>query len=565
MNEKLVRSFLVFANCVVLLLCAASGATAQRELGARPTDSGGPLMPEQAAYDVKSYDLALAVNPAEQSIKGTLTATALIVQPTEWFVLDLDTPLAVEAVNWVDGAGKRSPLEFERRGGKIWIAFPLTKQPGETVKVAVSYGGKPRVAPRPPWVGGFIWAKTAAGEPWIATACQNDGADLWWPCKDHPSDEADSIALHITVPEPLVVAANGRLESVKKNNDGTQTFNWLMTVPMNNYSVALNIAPYRTIEGQFKSMTGETIPVTFWVLPEDYEKGQKLFPQIGEHLAFFEKYLGPYPFRADKIGVAQTPHLGMEHSTVTAYGAKFTNNPYGFDGLLFHELGHDWWANLVTASDWRDFWLHEGFQSYMDALYAGALKGEGGYAQYIAGMRSHLRNKQPVAPRESRTTTQVYLAAPDYLSSDGDIYGKGALILHTLRYLIGDEAFFKALRRMAYPDPGMEKVKDGKQFHFATTDDFRHIAEEASGMKLGWFFDVYLRQPELPRLVTETKGNSLALRWEVPAGLPFPMPVDVQMGGQTRRVEVGQSGATVPVEAGQTPVIDPKSRILKAE
>ena len=565
MNEKLLKSFLILTGCVVLLLCVATGAQAQRPLGARPTESGGPLMPEQAAYDVKAYDLALTVNPAEQSIKGTLTATALIVSPTEWFVLDLDTPLAVESVKMIEGNGKSMPLEFERRGGKIWIAFPLTKQPGETVKVAVSYGGKPRVAPRPPWVGGFIWSKTADGQPWIATACQNDGADLWWPVKDHPSDEADTIALHITVPEPLVVAANGRLEGVKKNPDGTQTFNWLMTVPMNNYSVALNIAPYRTVEGKFKSVTGETIPVTLWVLPEDYEKGQKLFPQISADLAFFEKYLGPYPFRADKIGVAETPHLGMEHATVTAYGAKFTDNAYGFDGLLFHELGHDWWANLVTASDWRDFWLHEGFESFMDALYAGALKGEDGYRQYLAGMRTHLRNKQPVAPRESRTATQVYLAAPDYTSSDGDIYGKGALILHTLRYLIGDEAFFKSLRRMAYPDPAMEKVKDGRQFHFATTDDFRHIAEEASGMKLGWFFDVYLRQPELPRLVTETKGNTLALRWEVPGNLPFPMPVEVQVGGQTRRVEVGQSGATIPIEAGQTPVVDPKSWILKEQ
>ncbi len=565
MNEKSLRTFLTVVGCVVVLVLAAVSVAAQRTLGTRPTDSGGPLMPEQAAYDVTSYDLALSINPAEQSIKGTLTATARIVSPIEWFVLDLDTPLAVESVGMIEAGGKSTPLEFERRGGKIWIAFPLTKQPGETVKVAVTYGGKPRVAPRPPWVGGFIWAKTATGEPWIATACQNDGADLWWPTKDHPSDEADSIALHITVPEPLIVAANGRLQGVKKNNDGTQTFNWLMTVPMNNYSVALNIAPYRTIEGQFKSMTGETVPITFWVLPEDYEKGQKLFPQIAEHLTFFEKYLGPYPFRADKIGVAQTPHLGMEHSTVTAYGANFRNNPYGYDGLLFHELGHDWWANLVTASDWRDFWLHEGFQSFMDALYAGALKGDDGYRQYIAGMRSHLRNKQPVAPRESRTTTQVYLAAPDYVSSDGDIYGKGALILHTLRYLIGDEAFFKALRRMAYPDPKMERVKDGKQFRFATTDDFRHIAEEASGMKLGWFFDVYLRQPALPRLVTETKGNSLALRWDAPGGLPFPMPVEIQVGGQTRRLEVGQAGATVPVEAGQTPVIDPKGWILKEQ
>jgi aminopeptidase N len=540
------------------------GASAQRELGVRPTDSGGPLMPEQAAYDVTSYDLALKVNPTEKSINGTLTVSARVVHPTEWLVLDLDEPLKVEAVYIPQGNRRGEALHFERRGGKIWIAFPLTKQPGETFSVSVEYGGVPRVAPRPPWVGGFIWSKTASGQPWIATACQMDGADVWWPCKDHPSDEPDSMALHITVPEPLICAANGRLQSVKKNGDGTQTFNWLISVPFNNYSVALNIAPYRTIEGQFKSVTGESTPITFWVLPEDYEKGQQLFPQIAKQLSFFEKYLGPYPFRAEKIGVAQTPHLGMEHSTVTAYGANFKDNAYGFDSLLFHELGHDWWANLVTASDWRDFWLHEGFQSFMDALYAGELKGEEGYMSYMAGLRQGIRNKQPVAPREARSAMQIYMTAPDYINSDGDIYGKGALVLGTLRYLIGDEAFFKALRRMAYPDPKMESVKDGRQFRFATTDDFRRIAEQASGMKLDWFFDVYLRQPALPRLVKETTGNTLTLRWEAPAKVAFPMPVEVQLGGQTRRVEMNQAGgATLTFEAGQTPVVDPKSRILK--
>lgn len=557
------RKFLIFKSCLVLLLLTAAGASAQRELGARPTDSGGPLMPEQAAYDVTSYDLALKVNPDEKSINGTLTVSARIVQPTAWFVLDLDDPLKVESVYTPQANGKGDILPFERRGGKIWIEFPMTKQPGETVKVSVQYGGKPRVAPRPPWVGGFIWAKTPSGQPWIATACQMDGADLWWPCKDHPSDEADSISLHITVPEPLFCATNGRLQSVKKNNDGTQTFNWLISVPFNNYSVALNIAPYRTIEGQFKSMTGENVPITFWVLPEHYEKGQQLFPQIAKDLHFFEKYLGPYPFRAEKIGVAETPHLGMEHSTVTAYGANFKDNPFGFDSLLFHELGHDWWANLVTASDWRDFWLHEGFESFMDALYAGEMKGEEGYLRYMTGMRGGIRNKQPVAPREARTAMQIYMTAPDYLSSDGDIYGKGALILNTLRYLIGDEAFFKSLRRMAYPDPKMEKVKDGRQFRFATTDDFRRIAEQVSGMKLDWFFDVYLRQPALPRLIKETKGNALMLRWDAPGGLAFPMPVEVQVNGQTRRVEMNQGSATLAFEAGQTPVVDPKNRILK--
>lgn len=563
MKEHTMRKILTRTSCIFLLLLTAVGASAQRELGARPTDSGGPLMPEQAAYDVTSYDLSLKVNPASQSINGTLIVQARIVHPTEWFVLDLDDPLKVETVHTIQSDGKIEPLQFERRGGKIWIAFPLTKQPGETVKVSVDYGGKPRVAPRPPWIGGFIWSKTAAGEPWIATACQMDGADVWWPCKDHPSDEPDSMRLHITVPEPLVVASNGRLQGIKKNGDGTQTFNWLVNTPFNNYSIALNIAPYRTIEGEFKSMTNETIPITFWVLPEDYEKGQRLFPQIAQQLSFFEKYLGPYPFRAEKIGVAQTPHLGMEHSTVTAYGANFQNNAYGFDSLLFHELGHDWWANLVTASDWRDFWLHEGFQSFMDALYAGELKGDDGYMRYLAGLRQGIRNRQAVAPREARTAMQMYMVAPDYLNSDGDIYGKGALILHTLRYLIGDEAFFKSLRRMAYPDPKMEQMKDGRQFRFATTDDFRRIAEQASGMKLDWFFDVYLRQPALPRLITETKGNSLLLRWDAPAALKFPMPVEVQTGGQTRRVEMNQDGATLPFEAGQTPVVDPKNKILK--
>ena len=556
-HHLLAVSFLVFS--------AAAATPAQRELGTRPTDSGGPLMPEQAAYDVKSYDLSLRVNPAEQSIAGALTVQALIVHPTAWFVLDLDMPLKVESVAEVATGASTRPLEFERREGKIWIAFPMTRQPGETVRLRVAYGGKPRVAPRPPWVGGFVWAKTPSGAPWVTVACQSDGADLWWPCKDHPSDEPDRVELHITVPEPLVVAANGRLRDVVKNSDGTQTYDWVVTQPINNYDISINIAPYRTIEGSFKSVAGENVPVTFWVIPENYEKAQALFTEFQDHLRFLEERLGPYPFRADKIGVAETSYLGMEHQTITAYGNNYRKNAYGFDGLLFHEIGHEWWGNLVSASDWRDMWLHEGFQSYMDALYAGHLKSETGYHQYMAGLRAGIRNRQPVAPRESRTTTQIYMAAPDYLSSDGDIYNKGAWVLHTLRYVIGDKAFFTALRRMAYPDPRLEKVKDGSQCRFATTDDFRRIAEEASGTKLDWFFEVYLRQPELPRLVTEMRGQQMVLRWEVPRNLPFPMPVEVMRGTKTERVDMSGGTATITLSPGEMPLFDRSKWILKAE
>ena len=554
------------------LLCLAAAALpayAQRQHGARATSSGGPLMPEQAAYDVTFYDLDLDVRPDSQAIDGTLTVHARIVQPIEYLVLDLDTALAVSDVRLRQG-GTTEPLRYTRREGKLWGDLGGMRQPGDSVVVEVAYGGRPRVAPNPPWVGGFTWAETEGGQPWIATTVQVDGADLWWPAKDHPSDEPDSVALHVTVPDPLVVASNGRLRQVEEEEGGRRTYHWFVSTPINNYNVALNIAPYRTIEGVYESVAGDTIPVTFWVLPEAYEEGQRLFPQFMEHLRFYEDLLGPYPFRADKYGVAHTPHLGMEHQTIIAYGHDFTDNPYGFDFLHHHELAHEWWGNLVSAADWRDFWIHEGFGSYMQALYAEELGGAEAYRRYLAGSREGIRNRQPVAPREPRTTTQMYFVAPDYTESDGDIYYKGAWVLHTLRYLIGDGAFFEALRRMAYPDPAMERVTDGRQARFATTDDFLRIAERTSGQELDWFFEVYLRQPALPRLIEERTGDALRLRWSLPEGLPdsltFPMPVDVEIDGALRRVEVSREGVAVPLPQPEADVtVDPMRWVLRGE
>lgn len=552
--------------CTLLLLVCLTSVPAQRQLGARPTDTGGPLMPEQAAYDVKSYDLNLRVNPTDQSIKGVLTMQALIVQPINWVVLDLDTPLVVDSVALDDPSKKtQQPLRFERREGKLWIALPMTRQPGESVRVAVAYSGKPRVAPRPPWVGGFVWAKTASGQPWLGVACQMDGADLWFPVKDHPSDEAETVSLHFTVPQPLVAASNGRLQNVVNNTDGTRTFNWLVSNPINNYTITLNAAPYKTIEDKYTSVSGDIVPMTFWVLPEDFEKGAALVQETKKYLAFFEEYLGPYPFRADKFGIAETSYLGMENQTIIAYGNQFRHDPDGLDWLMFHELGHEWWGNMVTASDWRDFWLHEGFQSFMDTFYLEKLRGKDAYFKGMANRVKNLRNVQPVAPRESRSAVQMYMQAPDYLNSDGDIYAKGALVLHTLRYLIGDKAFLAALRRMAYPDPQMEKITNGRQTRFATTDDFLNVTEAASATDLGWFFEVYLRQPKLPKLVSEKNDNRLTLRWEVPGDMPFPMPVEVQVGNTTKRYQMSQGQLTVPFESGENVVVDPQGWILKTQ
>lgn len=557
MFKKIFGSFLF---CVILL---PATVFAQRQFSKRPTESGGVLLAEQAAYDVKHYDLALRVNPDEQSIKGVLTVKAQIVREIDKFVLDLDTPLTVESAALVNGK-KSEPLTFERREGRIWISFPKAMKAGKTVDVRVAYNGKPRVAPHPPWVGGFVWAKTADGSPWIATAVQMDGSDIWFPVKDHPSDKADTFAMHFTVPEPLVAASNGKLQSVVKNADGTRTFNWLLSQPISNYNIALNVAPYKLVEDKVQSVTGEMIPIHFYVLPENAGKAQGLIDKTKEYVQFMEQYVGPYPFRSEKLGIAETPHLGMEHQTIIAYGNKFQYEPgTGFDWLMFHELGHEWWANLVTAPDWNDFWIHEGFQSFMDALFAEKKLGRQHFIKSLPGRIRFTNNIKAVAPREARSTTEMYLRAPDYVMGDNDIYGKGALVLNALRGYIGDEAFFRALRRMAYPDPKSERVTNGRQVRFATTDDFLRIAEKESGKELDWFFELYLRQPALPKLIAEKNGNQLALRWETPNNMPFPMPVEVKIGNETKRVEMTGGTATVALPPDGQYTIDPNGWLLK--
>ncbi len=559
MRERFIHTtrFRMRPRLLLLVLLALAGCDAAPAQTPYRYDSGGPLMPEQAAYDVVFYDLALAVSPADSTIAGALTVTARITSPAPHLVLDLDPALAVSAAS---DAETGEPLAFERRGGKLWVAFPYTKQPGETTAVTVAYGGRPRIAPRPPWDGGFTWARTPSGAPWITTTVQQEGADLWWPVKDHVSDEPDSMALHVTVPEPLVVASNGRLRAVEPHGDGTRTYHWFISTPINAYDVALNIAPYRTIEDTFTSVAGDVFPVVFYVLPEDYEKGLKFFPEILDHLRFFEAVVGPYPFRADKYGVAQTPHLGMEHQTIIAYGANFDNGAmtggrdWGFDALHHHELSHEWWGNLVTNVSWEDMWLHEGFGSYMQPLYLERTQGADAYRAYLEAERPGIANRRAVAPRKTLSAKQVY---------GGDIYVKGAWILHTLRYLLGDEAFFTSLRRMAYPDPALEAVTDGSACRFAVTDDFVHLAEAVSGRDLGWFFDVYVRQPALPALTVRREGERVALQWDVPGGLPFPMPVDVRVGAETRRVEMPDGAAVITAPAESEVVVDPENRILR--
>ena len=544
---------------IVCLVVLGTGAVMAQPAPSDPSASGGELIWEQAAFDVHYYDLRLHILPEQEVIEGHAETHATVVLPTSALVLDLDTTFAVAQVVHVE---TEETLPFERLGGRLLINLGWTMQPGDSVAVRVDYAGKPRTAPNPPWEGGFTWIEWADGTHWVGVSVQGEGADLWWPVKDHPSDEPDSLRLRVTVPAGHTAVSAGRLRDVTDHGD-THTFDWFVSTPINNYGLSLYVAPYVPVTMGYTSTAGDSLPITFYALPEDRAKAEILLPQIADHVRFMEETFGPYPFRADKYAVVQAPYLGMEHQTAIAYGDAFTDNAFGFDWLHLHEFAHEWWGNLVTVPDWRHFWIHEGMAEYVEALYAERLGGEDAYRRYLLSMRHRIRNERPVVPRTSVDTQAAHFGTE---ATDSDVYFKGMWFVHTLRYAIDDdEAFFRSLRRMTYPTPEMETITDGRQTRFVTTDDFRRTFESETGRDLGDLFRLYLDQPALPRLVTTREPDRLRLRWETPEEYPLDLPVEVSIGGETQRVPMPDGRGEIDLPPNAEVAIDPNDWILKAE
>ena len=535
--------------CLLLILSLSTAAFPQTDT----QDSGGPLTPEWAAYDVKFYNINLNIDPDKQTIKGWVGVSAVADTNMKEFVLDLDDRYRITKIVW-DATDDYIELSFKHENGKIEIELPGEVRKGNTFNVKVYYGGKPRIAERPPWDNGFTWEKTESGEHWIGVTCQGGGADVWWPCKDHPSDEPDSALLNFTVPANLVCASNGKLRDIIANKEGTYTYSWFVSTPINNYGISLHAAPYDTIQYTYTSITGEEIPVTIWVLPESMEKAREHCPEFLDHLRFYEELVGPYPFRADKYGVAETPYLGMEHQTIIANGYGYRKDQFGFDWLHHHELGHEWWGNMVTAKDWSDFWIHEAVCAYMQTLYIEDKLEDGNPNAFMMNWKLW-KNEQPVAPRREMTENEAYT---------NDMYSKGSYVLHTLRYYLSDDVFRKVLRRWAYPEPELENITDGNQCRFATTDEFLEIAENVSGRELDWFWEVYFRQASLPVLKTKFDNGFLYLEWKIENDLPFSVPVEVKLGDEVVKVEMREGAGSIKIPEGVEPVIDPDKWITMA-
>lgn len=559
MSRSFARFAAIGATCLVALLPGAGQSQTKakvRTTTALTLNTGGVVPVEQRAMALEHVDLRIKVIPERKAIEGEAALTIQALAPLSKLVLDLDRDLPISALT-IDGAPLAAGA-WSNPEGRLSIALPRPLAKGERTVVRIRYAGVPHVAKRAPWDGGFVWSKTKTGEPWIATAVQGEGCDLFWPCIDQPTGEPKLVDLHVVVPAPLAAPANGVFLGMEEK-DGWRTYNWRAKSP-NTYAIALNVGPYVELSGTYKSRYGDSFPIQFWHLRGRESQARALFSEFAPMLDFYEAMIGPYPFRDEKMGVVETPHLGMEHQTINAYGNDYAKDAYGYDWLLQHELAHEWFGNQLTNVDWDDMWLHEGFGSYMQPLYSQWLHGDMEYLARLNTQRASLQNKFPIVSGRPMSEDQVYDAK---IGPGGDIYAKGSNILHTLRALIGDEAFFKAVRLTVYgrvdPTPGNFAPR------YATTEDFVHAVNDATGKDYRWFFDIYLREAAPPDLLESREGDDLVLRWKTPSDKPFPMPVEVRVGDRVITLPMTGGGGRVAVGSIAPVIVDPASKILRRQ
>ena len=484
----------------------------------------GNLTPIRTCYDVTFYDLKVMIDEQEKSIERShniIHFTALT--DFSWFQIDLASNMEVQIIEF-----EKSQLEFSREFDAVYVYFNREVKKGEQLSIKVWYGGYPRVAVNAPWDGGFSWKKDSNGNPWIGVSCQGLGASVWWPNKDHQSDEPDSMRITCTARYPLKIIANGDLRSDTSVwnqylDSWVNVSEWFVSYPINNYNVTLNIGDYTHFSDSYISLK-DTLRMDYYVLHDNLEKAKEHFKQVKPMMKCFENYFGEYPFWNDGYALVETPYLGMEHQSAIAYGNDYLPGYHGntrfidglaFDFIIVHESGHEWWGNSITTNDIADMWVHEGFCTYSEVLYVECMHGYDAMLSYVNNQKRSVRNdKAVIGPYHVNQT-----------GSSGDMYFKGSLMLHTLRNLIeDDELWFDIIKGIA------------NDFKYQTVDGqvIMDYINEKSGKDFTVFFSQYLKSKKIPefqyKFQKEGKNITLLYRWEA---IPeFDMPILINTGSK---------------------------------
>lgn len=481
----------------------------------------GSITAERAWWDLTYYHLSVDVEISDKSISGSNLIQYKVLDPHQTIQIDLQEPLNISRITQNDKA-----LNFKREGSAFFIELEEEQTPGDINELTVHYSGKPVVAVRPPWDGGFTWDKDSNGKPFVATSNQGIGASVWWPNKDHPYDEPDSMLISITAPDTLMDVSNGRLRGVDEPGDGTKTWNWFVSNPINNYGVNINIGDYVHFSEKYDGEKG-TLDLDYYVLRENEEKAREQFKQVKPMMDAFEHWFGPYPFYEDGYKLVEAPYLGMEHQSSVTYGNGYQNGYLGrdlsgsgwglkFDFIIIHETGHEWFANNITYADVADMWVHEGFTNYSESLYLDYHHGETAANEYVQGLRLGIQNDRPLIG--------------DYgvnQRGSSDMYNKGGNLLHTLRQVVDDDELWREILR------GLNR----EFYHQTVTSrEVEEYISEKLGRDLTSFFDQYLRDTRIPTLEYAFRDGRLFYRWANTVE-GFNMPVDVTINGAEWRLE----------------------------
>jgi len=477
----------------------------------------GTLTPLRTCYDINYYHLDVKIDIDKRFISGSNEFAFTAMQDFTKLQFDLFENLQVEKVVY-----NGQSLPFTRDFNAVFVTFPQAIIKGAKDKFTVHYSGNPIVAKKAPWDGGFVFAKDSAGKPWVTVACQGLGASSWWPNKDHQSDEVDSVLISVSVPKGLKEVSNGRLRSVVEQADGYTQFNWFVSNPINNYNITFYIGDYAHWTDEFAGEKGK-LTLDYWALKADSAKARPHWDaDVKPMLKSFEYWFGPYGFYEDGYKLVHAPHLGMEHQSAVAYGNQFKKGYAGkdlsgsgwgmnFDFITIHESGHEWFGNNITAKDIADMWIHESFTNYSEALFVESQRGKAAADAYVIGIRKNIQNDIPIIGHYGVNK-----------EGSGDMYYKGANMIHTIRQLINNDEKFRGILR------GMNKTFYQQTVTSAQVEQY--IAKQ-SGLKLDKIFDQYLRHTEIPVLEYKINNGKLSYRWtNTVAGFKMPVKVSLTTG-----------------------------------
>jgi aminopeptidase N len=475
----------------------------------------GTVGPTRSWWDVTFYDLSVRINPADSTISGKNAITYRVTAPAREMQIDLMRPMAIDSIVQ-DGR----TVPFRRDGDAFLITLPSAQLAGSTRTLTVHYHGRPGVAVNPPWDGGFVWKRDPQGNPWIATAVQGLGASAWWPNKDTQTEEPDSQRIAVTVPSSMTDVSNGRLRRTTRNADGTTTYEWFVSSPINNYNVAINVGTYAHFSDTYQG-EGGTLTLDYYPLASRLEQARRQFQQVKPMMACFERWFGAFPWYEDGFKLVETPYLGMEHQSAVAYGNQYMNGYLGqdlsltgrgldWDYIIVHESGHEWFGNNITTRDIADMWVHEGFTTYSEGLFVECKHGKDAGAEYIRGQRASIENDRPI--------TGPYGVNRE---GSGDMYFKGANMLHTIRQVVGDDEKWRGILR---------GLNSEFRHQVVTAEQVQSYMSRQAGRDLGRIFAQYLGTTQIPVLEYRVSGANLSYRWTnvVPG---FDMPVRARLSG----------------------------------